>query len=378
MTDIRTLLRRDAEQIPIPDLWPEVLTRRMSGDIPLRSRNTVLWAGIAAFVAVSLGIFTLARVFLGGDASSPGQLPPSTSRPMLQSNGRIALIRIDPETVREGYLGDAALFLVEPNGSGLTRLTAADTFSSPAWAPDGSKLAFLSQGGISLIQADGKGMTEVVPCDAPECTGQGSPAWAPDSSKLAFWADRREGQGLWTVLPDGTELELLRSGLSFGQPSWSPDGKTIAVSGHPVADAGALAIHLIATDSGRILKVVRPEGLSPGFGVAWSPDGEWLAFDTLGSPEQTGRSGIYLMHPDGSGLELLTSWDCEAGTCAALQPAWSPDGSLVAFTRSGDEVGTEGSTGDLFLVDVETRKTEPLTEGRELDCCASWGSSHQG
>jgi len=61
---------------------------------------------------------------------------------------------------------------------------------------------------------------------------------------------------------------------------------------------------------------------------AWSPDGTKLAFDRRGDPQVQGD--IYVIAPDGSGLKRLTS-----GTFNDIEPAWSPDGSRIVFQRDG-------------------------------------------
>ena len=89
---------------------------------------------------------------------------------------------------------------------------------------------------------------------------------------------------------------------------------------------------------------------------AWSPDGSTIAFDTgsvIGTRDWSTATGhVYTVRPDGSGLRQVTR-----GPGAELAPAWSPDGTQLAVTgvRQGDR------PPGIFIVDVETGGLRPVT-----------------
>ncbi len=81
---------------------------------------------------------------------------------------------------------------------------------------------------------------------------------------------------------------------------------------------------------------------------SWSPDGTLIAF--VSSRDSSGGTNIYMMYTDGTGQIRLTH--SGAGDRC---PRWSPDGSMIAFIR-----GNAG--GDIYLVSMDSRETEQLTE----------------
>ncbi len=108
---------------------------------------------------------------------------------------------------------------------------------------------------------------------------------------------------------------------SSGPPPPPPAGMSeIAFAAWP--DGGIQVINADGS-GGRVLTSTAGD-----WNPAWSPDGTKLAFDRRGDPQVTGD--IYVMGADGSGLKPLTS-----GAFNDLEPVWSPDGSRIAFQRDG-------------------------------------------
>src|SRR2546422_4564489 len=125
------------------------------------------------------------------------------------------------------------LYSVErSNLAQLTKLTpAADTTSAsdPAFSPDGSRIAFVSQrdgnAEIYVMNADGTGTTRVT--NDPQADGR--PAFLPDGQSLAFHSSRTAGKlQIWAVNVDGTGLTQLTRDSVNSSPAVSPDGQTIA------------------------------------------------------------------------------------------------------------------------------------------------------
>jgi Tol biopolymer transport system component len=147
--------------------------------------------------------------------------------------------------------------------------------------------------------------------------------WSPNGRWLLF-----DAFGTPTLTdPTGSEIrELNVEGESF---AFSPDSTRLAfVRAIDATDRNVgtqLAILEIATGRVTVLKSTRSRD-SLG-SVAWSPDGEWIAFDRQTISIPFGGGWIYIVRPDGSDLRSLT-----VDPFRGIAPAWSLDGATIAFT----------------------------------------------
>lgn len=151
--------------------------------------------------------------------------------------------------------------------------------------------------------------------------------------------------GLFAASVDGSSLLRYVTGPAWS-PTWSPTADRLAYvsipDGEPiisVVNADRSGETIVATRSG----MGRPGTWSPD-DLAWSPDGTLLAFTGAGP-------GIHLAAADGSGTTSLAP---EVGF--AESPAWSPDGTSIALSSRG----TYGH--DLWLVQLDTSTVTPLTK----------------
>lgn len=120
-----------------------------------------------------------------------------------------------------------------------------------------------------------------------------------------------------------------------GAPSWSPDGTEIAYfSEQPDGNADLFVMNADGTRVRRLTETADDEG-----GPAFSPDGSSVAFDT----DRDGNFEIYVVGADGTGLRRVTD---HPGRDVA--PAWSPDGRSLVFMSD-----RERPEFDVFRVDVD-------------------------
>jgi Tol biopolymer transport system component len=234
------------------------------------------------------------------------------------------------------------VFIVNPNGSGLTNLSR-NPFNDvdPVLSPDHRRVAFASE------RPDGDLNLYLIGVDgtgtkrlASAIGSDFSPSWSPDGTKLAF----RHSLSLHVIKPDGTgEIDL---GAFGGAPvSWSPDSRLIATE--EVQDFWVRDIWVVRADgNGRtnLTKSTAPE-LEP----AWSPDGTRLAFTRRTVVDRD--AGLYYddvwgMKADGTAQKRLThtNFTRTAPKAGANHPSWSPDGRVILF--QSDAPGAS----DLFTI----------------------------
>jgi len=112
----------------------------------------------------------------------------------------------------------------------------------------------------------------------------------------------------------------------------------------------------IAAADGSGERRVLPDSTGMDYDPSFSPDGKWIVFTSERDTEGTGQADIWRVHPDGSGLERLTS-DPAMEDAGVL----SPDGNRLAY------VSTKGGarTANIWVMDLKTRKARNLTgDGR--------------
>ena len=127
--------------------------------------------------------------------------------------------------------GKFQLYAVErSNLAQLTKLTPDTTSASdPAFSPDGSRIAFVSQrdgnSEIYVMNADGTGSTRITNDPQPD----GRPVFTADGQSLVFHSARTAGkQQIWLVNVDGSGLTQLTRDSVNSSPTVSPEGQTIA------------------------------------------------------------------------------------------------------------------------------------------------------
>jgi TolB protein len=219
---------------------------------------------------------------------------------------------------------------VRADGSGLRRLTRHDgEDTSPAWSPDGSRIAFVRRTGrggldVHVMRAEGGGVRRLT----RQSSFYADPAWSPDGRTLLF-ADADVGNGgrvLALDLATGRTRVLSPPGETYARPDWSPRGDRIAfVKVTPCGGSCQLTdVWTMGRDGGGARELTK--GATH---VAWSPDGTLLLLDA-------GTADV--VRADGSGRAHVTP---ETGAHDAT-PVWQPRCTRTGTARGDRLVGGAG------------------------------------
>jgi gamma-glutamyltranspeptidase len=222
----------------------------------------------------------------------------------------------------------------------------------PAWSPDGKRLAVVVLDRIWTMQPDGREGAELT--KTPEVERE--PAWSPDGKRIAFAADRGTGFDLYVVNAHGGIPE--RVAMLEGDerwPSWTPDGRLVFANRG--TDATQWDLFQIDPDVSidKRIPLRLTQSLDDEIQPRVSPDGRRVAFaSNRGSDE--GDFDIWVMRlfdkstPDENGgrgpairFARITGYEGN--------PAWSPDGSRLAYYAVRDGLGSTWVAGIASLND---------------------------
>ena len=230
-------------------------------------------------------------------------------------------------------------YTINPDGTAVTQLSPSSGLA-PAWSPDGQRIAFvtLREGApeIWAMNADGSGEVRLTPDNT---YNHADPTWTPDGTKILWSNDFFGTYDIWKMNPDGSGQTKVGGSDTENDtaPAVSPDGTKIAFvrSGQEVwaMDSDGTNEHKLA------------DGIDPD----WSPDGTKIAFtrfvyDLCSDDEvQVAENAeIFKMNADGTGVTRLThggAINCFTAIWDTL-PAWSPDGTKIAWTSHTESFST--------------------------------------
>jgi TolB protein len=295
----------------------------------------------------------------------------------------------------------AEVYLINPDMTNPRRLTDNSSFDGFAnLSPDGKKIAFdstrytgsLNSSDLFLMDTDGSEQTLL--------TRGSSSTWSPDSKNIAFHASASyyASGGAVSGYPIRTDpgsatsdsdifvanIDDLLAGVEQptnitnspdmidDDPDWSPDGEKIVFTSHPVTDdprfSNQTELYLMNPDGTGVQQLTHngEEERAP----AWSPDGTRIVYSCRVG-DGTNPFRICVMNADGSDVQQLTN---EGDAVSDLTATWSPDGQQILYHRRGAVTPAYPTPGQqLFVMNADGTNQTQLTFPPGVNNLAHWG-----
>jgi Tol biopolymer transport system component len=282
---------------------------------------------VAVLVVVLVLVVALIAVYMGSRPRLPSPFGPAR-------NGDIV------------YSADHAAYVVEEDGTSRLLFDGEGDEVGLTFSLDGTKIAFIrlvdNEEFLWVADADGSNQRQLVKERLVEPTGL---VWSPDGREIAIGPKINGASRIMIVPIDGSDPRVIDLPFPARDPVWRPpDGRELVVRG---SAAGRAQLYVLASDGSSWHPIgPRGDGLFNDDtwdhqGAAWSPDGSFLAYNSIdAAPGARGyeagvdhaddlRFQVHVIDPDGtdrviggSDINVMESW-----------PSWSPDGSLVAIER---------------------------------------------
>jgi Tol biopolymer transport system component len=333
-------------------------------------RQLSTWGVTGVVALLALVVSTLVPAGSSQGAVAPPQAAPTTSTTTSTTttasaprDGRIVVANLDT----------GRLETMNPDGSAVLPVTPANENGfQPAWAPDGSRIAFASDHAgpdvrIFSVRADGSGMQQVG--DDPEGYVDNTPTYTPDGQHIVFTRCRPDPPGgcaLYSMRTNGQGKHAVTAydggDRADFYPDVAPDGR---IAFTRFGDRGILAQVWVAQADGSRAHAVTTPQLEAG-APQWTRDGHHLlvtsAFSHFGD-------NIYSLRDDGKQMTKLTSARFPNNSVFA---APSPSGLRIVY--SDDQAYPQVIGADLLLMNPDGSHKKAITSnGRLLD--PDWGTA---
>ncbi|KAM0032579.1 putative transcription factor WD40-like family [Helianthus debilis subsp. tardiflorus] len=252
--------------------------------------------------------------------------------------------------------------------------------SFPSFSPDGSRIAYVGLPGLYLINSDGSGNRVIDPDVSAFPT-----VWDPKRKGVIYtslgptFASEDTSVDIYSVEVDVDEprfTKLTIDGLNNAFPAVSPDGKWVAFRSGRTGHKNLYIMNAVEGEKGGLTQLTN--GPWSDTMCNWSPDGDWIIFASDRHNPGSGSFGLYIIHPNGTGLRHLI----HSGSAGRTNHPWfSPDGKRIVFTSDYAAVSAEPISnphhyqpyGEIFTMKLDGSELTRLTHNSFEDGTPSWG-----
>ena len=293
--------------------------------------------------------------------------PPAYANP----KGTIAFLSSRNNPDKPGWR--TAIYLINANGTNERLwLENPEGFSDMAWSPNGKSVALAQYDAdrhshIFVRELDTGQQKNITAQWAGWRLNFGGPSWSPDGKWLALTGSQRDKvhTDVCRMTADGDQLQILTRDAqrNHGSASWSSHDDKIAFT-------STAQIFVMDRNGRNRVRLSHQENVvdqSP----AWSPDGTKIAFYSnrdAQDPRRGIEDNIYVMNADGSNVVRLTDHPS-----ADRVPAWSPDGRWIAFQSMRD--GTfqaRNRNWNIYIMDADGENEMRVTDHPGADGSPTW------
>jgi hypothetical protein len=282
---------------------------------------------------------------------TPSITPTKTSTQIPPPSGQIIFT--------SGRSGDRELYIMNANGTNLTRMTYTNGDDSrPAWRPDGLRIAFAASrdGDWDIYIMNNSPNAPAAKLYETDGANEFNPRYSPDEDMIAFTSNSDGDYEIYVYIEDQIEGDyidkLTNNSAADGCPDWSPNGNKIAFSSNR---DGNNEIYVMNADGSNQTRLTNNSAFDNC--PTWSPDGQTFAFRS----ERDGDSEIWLMDADGSNQRQLTHNNVEDWGPAH----WSPDGNWLTFLSNR-------GNWEIIIISVDGSSEINLTKNAAYDAYPDW------